>query len=132
MQAVDLETQEMDQAQEDARLRALLSAGISAGDEVITSPFSFVASANSILYVGAKPIFADIDSRTYNINPDEIEKKITSKTKAIMPVHIFGQTADMDPILAIARERGGGLFADQARGLLHGGHAAATAGLPAV
>ena len=82
----------------------LLSAGIGADDEIITTPFSFVASANAILYVGAKPVFADIDPHTFNINPAEIEKKITKKTKAILVVHIFGQPADMDPIMKIARK----------------------------
>ncbi len=83
---------------------ALLAAGIKEGDEVITSPFSFVASANSILYVGAKPVFVDIDPDTYNIDPKKIEEKITKKTKAILPVHIFGQLADMDPIMKIAEK----------------------------
>ena len=81
---------------------ALIACGIKEGDEVITSPFSFIASANAILYVGAKPIFADVDPLTFNIDPKEIEKKITPKTKAILPVHIFGQSADMGPIMAIA------------------------------
>ncbi len=85
---------------------ALIAAGIKKGDEVITPPFSFVASANTILYVGAKPIFADIDPLTFNMNPTEIEKKISKKTKAILVVHIFGQAADMDPILKIARKHG--------------------------
>ena len=83
---------------------AMIAAGIGKDDEVITSPFSFVASANSILYVGAKPVFVDIDPATYNLNPEEIEKKITPKTKAILVVHIFGQSADMDPILKIAKK----------------------------
>lgn len=82
---------------------ALIAAGITEGDEVITSPFSFVASANAILYVGATPVFADIDPRTFNINPEEIRKKITTKTKAILVVHIFGQAADMTPIMRLAR-----------------------------
>ena len=83
---------------------ALIAAGIKAGDEVITSPFSFIASSNSIIYVGAKPVFVDIDPVTYNIDPKLIEKAITKKTKAIMPVHIFGQPADMKPIMAIAKK----------------------------
>lgn len=83
---------------------AMLAAGIQEGDEVITSPFSFIASANSILYVGAKPVFVDIDPVTYNIDVANIEKKITKRTKAILPVHIFGQSADMAPILKLARK----------------------------
>lgn len=83
---------------------AMIAAGIGPGDEVITSPFSFVASANSILYVGAKPIFVDIDPVTYNMDPAKIEEKITYKTKAILPVHILGQPADMDPIMALAKK----------------------------
>lgn len=83
---------------------ALLSASIKEGDEVITSPFSFIASANSILYVGAKPIFVDIDPVTYNMDPKKIEEKINKKTKAILVVHIFGQSADMKPIMKIARK----------------------------
>jgi perosamine synthetase len=82
----------------------LLSHDIGIGDEVITSPFTFIASANSILFVGAKPIFVDIDRDTYNIDPDLIEAAITPKTKAIMPVHLFGLSADMDRIMAIAKK----------------------------
>lgn len=83
---------------------ALLCAGIGKGDEVITTPFSFAATANSILYAGAKPVFVDIDPKTYNINPKKIEEVITDKTKAIMPVHLYGQPADMDPICKIAKK----------------------------
>lgn len=83
---------------------ALLAAGVGPGDEVITSPFSFIASANAILYVGAKPVFVDIDPESYGIDPEKIEKKITKKTKAILPVHVFGQSADMAKIMAIARK----------------------------
>ncbi len=83
---------------------AMIAAGIGPGDEVITSPFSFVASANCILYVGAKPVFVDIDSVTYNINPLKIEEKINSKTKAILVVHIFGHPADMSAISKIAKK----------------------------
>lgn len=83
---------------------AMIAAGIGAGDEVITTPFSFVASANSILYVGAKPIFVDIDEQTFNIDAAKIEGAITKKTKAILVVHIFGQTCDMDAITEIAEK----------------------------
>jgi len=82
----------------------MIAAGVKAGDEVITTPFSFVASANAIIYVGAKPVFVDIDPFSYNIDPKKIEAKITGKTKAILVVHIFGQTADMEPIKAIAKK----------------------------
>jgi perosamine synthetase len=82
---------------------ALIAAGIKEGDEVITSPYSFVASSNAILYVGARPVFVDIDPKTYNIDPKKIEAAITKKTKGIMPVHIFGQPSDMSPIMEIAR-----------------------------
>lgn len=82
----------------------MIAAGIGPGDEVITSPFSFAASANCILYEGAKPVFIDIDSITYNMHPAKIEAKITKQTKAILVVHIFGQPADMTPILKIAKK----------------------------
>ncbi|MFA6394278.1 MAG: DegT/DnrJ/EryC1/StrS family aminotransferase [Patescibacteria group bacterium] len=83
---------------------ALIAAGIGEGDEVVTTPFTFVASANTIVSVGAKPVFADIDPETYNINPKQLEKKITKFTKAIMVVHIFGQPCDMGSIMAIAKK----------------------------
>lgn len=83
---------------------ALIAAGITEGDEVITSPFSFIASSNSILYVGAKPVFVDIDPVTYNIDPAKIEAAITKRTRAIMPIHIFGQCADMTAIMKIAKK----------------------------
>jgi len=82
----------------------LIAAGIGPGDEVITTPFSFVASGNAILYVGAKPVFVDIESTGFNMDPNKIETAITKKTKAILVVHIFGQCAEMDPILAIAKK----------------------------
>ncbi len=83
---------------------ALIAAGIGKGDEVITTPFSFVSSANAILYVGAKPVFADIDPLTYNIDPLAIEQKITPKTKAMLIVHIFGQSANMTSIRSLAKK----------------------------
>lgn len=83
---------------------ACLAAGIGAGNEVITSPITFAASANCALYCGAKPVFADIDAETYQISPESIEQNITSKTKAIIPVHFAGISCDMDKILAIAKQ----------------------------
>ncbi|MBQ3473596.1 MAG: DegT/DnrJ/EryC1/StrS family aminotransferase [Methanobrevibacter sp.] len=83
---------------------ALLAAGIGEGDEVITSPFTFAATGNSILYTGARPVFVDIDPETFTIDPSKIEEAITDKTKAIMPVQLYGQSADMDAIMKIAKE----------------------------
>lgn len=83
---------------------ALLAHGIGAGDEVITTPFTFIASANSVLYTGAKPVFVDIEPDTFNINAELIEAAITERTKAIMPVHLFGNPADMKRIMEIARK----------------------------
>ncbi len=85
---------------------ALLAAGVGPGDEVVTVSFTFVATVAAIRYCGAKPVFVDVDSRTYTMDPTQIEAVLTSKTKAIVPVHIYGQAADMDPILALAKARG--------------------------
>jgi dTDP-4-amino-4,6-dideoxygalactose transaminase len=82
---------------------ALLALGLGPGDEVITVPNTFMATAEAISYCGAKPVFVDVDERSYTMDPAVLEKAITARTKAIIPVHIFGQPADMDPILEIAR-----------------------------
>jgi dTDP-4-amino-4,6-dideoxygalactose transaminase len=85
---------------------SLLALGIGPGDEVITVPNTFMATAEAISYCGAKPVFADVDERTYTMDPAALEKAITPKTRAIIPVHIFGQPADMDPIMEVARRHG--------------------------
>ena len=83
---------------------ALLANDIGPGDEVVTSPFTFIASANSVLFTGAKPVFVDIDPVTFNIDPSQIESAITPRTKAILPVHLFGLVADMNSIMEIAKQ----------------------------
>jgi dTDP-4-amino-4,6-dideoxygalactose transaminase len=82
---------------------ALLAAGIGPGDEVVTVPFTFVASVAAVLYAGAKPVLVDIDPRSFTMDPMAIESAITARTRAILPVHLYGQAADMDPIMEIAR-----------------------------
>ena len=94
---------------------ALLAAGIGAGDEVITVPFTFVATAAAVLYAGAKPVFVDVDPATYCLSPDAIERAITPRTRAIMPVHLYGHPADMDPIMDIAHRRGLTVIEDAAQ-----------------
>lgn len=94
---------------------ALEAAGVGSGDEVIVPPFTFVASASAVLHAGAVPVFADIDPNTYCIDPADIERKTTDKTKAIVPVHIFGQPADMDPIVEMADDKGMSVIEDAAQ-----------------
>lgn len=84
----------------------LLALGVGPGDEVITVPNSFMATAEAITYCGAKPVFVDVDERTYTMDPAWLERTVTARTKAIIPVHLFGQPADMDPIVEFAREHG--------------------------
>ena len=123
----------------DAIWLALLAKGIGHGDEVITVPMTFMATAEAITYAGAKPVFVDIDPSTYTMDVGRVSAAITPRTKAIIPVHLFGQCADMDPIMAIAAKRGLAVIEDgaQAQGARYKtrkagsmGHACATSFYP--
>src|SRR6266436_5350027 len=88
----------------DALLLALMSCDVGAGDEVITTPFSFFATAGAIARLGAQPVFVDIDQRTFNLDPSLVDAAITERTKAIVPVHLYGQCAEMDSLIEVSRQ----------------------------
>lgn len=109
---------------------ALLAHGIGPGDEVITTPFTFIASANAVLYVGARPVFVDIDPATFNLDPAQIEAAITPRTKALLPVHLYGLLCDMPTITALAEKYGLAVIEDacQAHGAAINGQRAGSFG----
>src|SRR2546421_3462276 len=101
----------------DALILALRACGVQAGDEVLVPPFTFVATGSAVSVLGANPVFADIRPDTYNIDPAELERRVTSRTRAIVVVHLYGLAADMDPILAFAKSRKLPLIEDNAQAI---------------
>jgi dTDP-4-amino-4,6-dideoxygalactose transaminase len=109
---------------------SLLASGVGSGDEVITVPSTFMATAEAITYCGARPVFVDVDERTYTMDPNALKDALTARTKAIVPVHLFGQAADMDPILEFGRNHGLPVIEDacQAHGATYKGNRVGTFG----
>jgi dTDP-4-amino-4,6-dideoxygalactose transaminase len=101
----------------DALQIALMAIGLGPGDEVITTPFTFVATAETILLLGARPVYVDIDPKTYNLEANQVADRVSSRTKAIIPVHLFGQPCDMAPILSVAKEKGLRIIEDAAQAI---------------